>query len=176
MDALKKLLIIWFTPYPTTTLPKWMFAQKLLFKSCLLLNGYCGIQVQYTVCPPNNSNDLCLLFIFVLLLWHVLYIVHSTLPLYCAVDTTLCCVKQNKASIVFPASTRHFYCFNATFLLRQRDISTASTRHFYCIIATFLLRQCDISTASAWLFYCVNAIFLLHQRNISTASTWHLQR
>ena len=80
-----------------------------------------------------------------------MYIVHSTLPLYCAVDTTLCCVKQNKASIVFPASTRHFYCFDATFLLRQRDISTASTRHFYCVIATFLLRQCDISVLPIFL-------------------------
>ena len=104
-----------------------------------------------------------------------MYIVHSTLPLYCecAVDTTLCCVKQNKASIVFPASTRHFYCFNATFLLRQRDISTASTRHFYCVIATFLLRQCDIYTALMRHFYCVIATFLLRQCDISTASMRH---
>ena len=88
-----------------------------------------------------------------------MYIVHSTLPLYCAVDTTLCCVKQNKASIVFPASTRHFYCFNATFLLHQRDISTASMRHFYYVNVTFLQCQRDISTASTQHFYCVNVTF-----------------
>ena len=46
------------TPYQTPTHPKWMFSQKLLFKSSFLLNGYCGIQV----CPPNNSDDICLLF------------------------------------------------------------------------------------------------------------------
>ena len=44
-DALKKLRIILFTSYQTTTLPKWMFSQKLLFKSSLLLNSKCGIQV-----------------------------------------------------------------------------------------------------------------------------------
>ena len=64
MDALITWMFIRFTPYQTTTLPKWMFKQKLLFKSSLLLNCWCGIQV----CPPNNINDLCLLF-FILLLW-----------------------------------------------------------------------------------------------------------
>ena len=47
-----------FTPYQTTTLPKWMFSHKLLFKTSLLLIGQCAIQVS----PPNNSDDLCLLF------------------------------------------------------------------------------------------------------------------
>ena len=39
-------------------LPKWMFSQKLRFKSALLLVGKYSIKVR----PPNNSNDLCLLF------------------------------------------------------------------------------------------------------------------
>ena len=43
---------------PCTTQPKWMFFHKLLFKTSLLLNGLCGIQVR----PTNNSYDLCLLF------------------------------------------------------------------------------------------------------------------
>ena len=41
----KKCMIIQFTPFQTTTLPKWMFSQKLLSKSSLLQNGQCGIQV-----------------------------------------------------------------------------------------------------------------------------------
>ena len=64
MDASEKRMIIWFTPHPTTTLPKRMFIQKLVFKSSLPLNGQCGIQV----CPPT-SDDLCLLFYLILLLW-----------------------------------------------------------------------------------------------------------
>ena len=40
MVALKKWMIMRFTPYQTTILPKRMFSQKLLFKSPLLLNGY----------------------------------------------------------------------------------------------------------------------------------------
>ena len=39
MDALKKCMIIRFTPDQTTTLSKWMFSQKLLFKSSLWLYG-----------------------------------------------------------------------------------------------------------------------------------------
>ena len=58
MDVLEKWIIIQFTPYQPTTLPKGMFSQKLLFKSSLLLNGQCGIQVR----PQPNSDDLCLLF------------------------------------------------------------------------------------------------------------------
>ena len=35
--------------------PKWMFFQKLFFKSPLLLNGYGVIQER----PSNSSDDLC---------------------------------------------------------------------------------------------------------------------
>ena len=56
----------WFTPHQTTTLPKRMFFQKLFFKSSLRLNGWCGgIQVH----PSNSSDDNCLLFCLILLLW-----------------------------------------------------------------------------------------------------------
>ena len=58
--------MICFTPYQTSTLPKWMFPQKLLFKSSLLLNGKCSIQVR----PPTNSGDLCLLFYLILLYFY----------------------------------------------------------------------------------------------------------
>ena len=60
LDAVQKWMIIRFTPYQTTTLPKWMLSQKRLFKSSLLLNGNCGIQVR----PPITNEDLCLLFCF----------------------------------------------------------------------------------------------------------------
>ena len=45
--ALVSQKIIWFTTNQTLTLQKWMFFQKLSFKSSLLLlvNGQCGIQV-----------------------------------------------------------------------------------------------------------------------------------
>ena len=107
-----------------------------------------------------------------------LYTLHSR----CTVQWTLHSAVSNRtrqASFflrqrdISTASMRHFYCVNATFLLRQRDISTASSRHFYCVIATFLLHQRDISTASMRHFYCVNVTFLLCQRDISTASTQH---
>ena len=39
MNALNILMIIRFTQHQTTTLPKWMFSQKPLFNSSLLLNG-----------------------------------------------------------------------------------------------------------------------------------------
>ena len=71
MDASEKWMIIRFTPYQTT-LPKRMFFQKLIFKSSLLLNGFCGIQGR----PPNSSNDRCLPFCLIFLL---LYAVH----IYC---------------------------------------------------------------------------------------------
>ena len=58
MDALEKWIIIRFTPLQTTTLPKWMFSQRLLFKSSLLLNGLRGIQVG----PQTNSDNFCLPF------------------------------------------------------------------------------------------------------------------
>ena len=37
MNALKKWMIIQFTPHQTTTLPKWMFCEKCFFKSSLLV-------------------------------------------------------------------------------------------------------------------------------------------
>ena len=55
MDALKKLMMILFTPYQTTTLPTWMFIQKYLFKASLLVNGLCGI-------PPPTATTFCLFF------------------------------------------------------------------------------------------------------------------
>ena len=51
-------MIIWFTLHRTTTLPKWMFFQKLFFKSSLMLISQCGIHFR----PPNSSDDLCFLF------------------------------------------------------------------------------------------------------------------
>ena len=56
MDALEK--------YQTTTLPKWIFFQKLFFKSSLPINCYCYIQFR----PPTSSDDFCLLFCLILLL------------------------------------------------------------------------------------------------------------
>ena len=58
MDVSEKWMIFQFTPYQTTTLPKWMFFLQLFFKSSLLLNGQCGIQVL----PPNSSDDICHFF------------------------------------------------------------------------------------------------------------------
>ena len=66
MDALKKWMIIRFTPHQTTTLPKWMFSQKPFFKSTLLLNGYCGIQVYV---PQTTAATFALSSVFILLLW-----------------------------------------------------------------------------------------------------------
>ena len=60
MDALKKWMIIRFTPYKTTPPLKWMFTQKLVFKSSLLLNAECVIQELYV--PPTSSHDLCIPF------------------------------------------------------------------------------------------------------------------
>ena len=48
----------------STTLPKWMFCQKLFLKSSLTLSGQCGIKV----CPPTISDDLCLLLCLIILL------------------------------------------------------------------------------------------------------------
>ena len=50
--------------HQTTTLSKWMFFQKLFFKSSLLLKVLCSIQVHL----PNSSDDLCLLFCLILIL------------------------------------------------------------------------------------------------------------
>ena len=56
MDASAKLVIIWFTPHQTITLPKCMFFLKLFFKSSLLLIGKCESQVrlQYNLLKDNE--------------------------------------------------------------------------------------------------------------------------
>ena len=43
--------------------------KKLVFKSSLLVNGYCDIQVR----GANSSDDLCLPFCVILILWDALY-------------------------------------------------------------------------------------------------------
>ena len=73
MVALEKWMIFQFTPHQTTALPKWMFFQKLFFKSSLLLNSYCVIQIL----PLNSSDDLCLLFGLILLLYGLGYLVRA---------------------------------------------------------------------------------------------------
>ena len=65
MDYLEKLMIFRFTLHDTTILSKWFISQKLFFKSSLLLNGSCSLQVR----PLNSSDDLCLLFCPNLRLW-----------------------------------------------------------------------------------------------------------
>ena len=50
--------------FPCRTLPKWIFFQKLFFKSSLLLNGLCSIQVR----PSNSSPNICLPFCLILIL------------------------------------------------------------------------------------------------------------
>ena len=68
MDALKNWLIIHFTPYEyqTTTLQKWMFSQNILFRSSLLLNGLCGIQVPTSTKEQQRPlpSPLSLLFFY----------------------------------------------------------------------------------------------------------------
>ena len=49
-----------------TTLPKWMFSQKLLFKSSLLQNGKCGIRVYV---PQTAATTFAFSFVFILLVW-----------------------------------------------------------------------------------------------------------
>ena len=56
MNAFKKWIFIRFTRYQNTPLPKWMFSQKLYFKSSLLLNGQCGIQVHLS--PKQQRRPL----------------------------------------------------------------------------------------------------------------------
>ena len=59
MDALTNWMIIRFTPYQTASLSKGMFSQKLRFKLSLKQKGY---SAAFKYAPPNNSDDLCLLF------------------------------------------------------------------------------------------------------------------
>ena len=60
MDAaLEKWMIIRFTPYQTTTLPKWMFSQ-IFFQ--IILAAKWLVRHSSTVHPLTNSDDFCLLF------------------------------------------------------------------------------------------------------------------
>ena len=49
------------TKPPPWPLPKWMFSLKLVFKSSLLLNGYCGIQVR----PQPAATTFALSSVFI---------------------------------------------------------------------------------------------------------------
>ena len=69
MDALKKWMIIRFTPYKTTPPLKWMFTQKLVFKSSLLLNAECVIQV-YCMSPQPAATTFASPSVFILLFLH----------------------------------------------------------------------------------------------------------
>ena len=84
MDALKKWMIIRFTPRQTITLSRWMSFHKLFFISSLLLNGQCSIQVH----PPNNSDDLCLLFCLILLLCSNTYVNTITARVGCEMSSS----------------------------------------------------------------------------------------
>ena len=70
MDTVKKMdNFIMFKPHQSTTLQIWIISKKLYFKSSLLLNGLCGIQVR---CNQHfSSDDLCLSSVFILLLWEI---------------------------------------------------------------------------------------------------------
>ena len=62
MDDLKIWIISRFTPHHKTTLPKWLFSQKLFFKSTLLLNVV-SVACKYIPQRPLLSL-LCLTFFF----------------------------------------------------------------------------------------------------------------
>ena len=46
---------VYTNPLPYQT--KWMFFQNLFYKTSLLQNSWC-----FQICPPNHSDDICLLF------------------------------------------------------------------------------------------------------------------
>ena len=54
MDALKQKIIRFPQSAKLPPMSKWMFSKNFLFKSSLLLNSKCIIQVR----PLNNSDDL----------------------------------------------------------------------------------------------------------------------
>ena len=124
-------------------------------------------------CSPKNfcSNHACCLMDIAAFKYSIQYVPQTTATIfafssslsffydmYCTLYTL------HSRCTVSVQLTRHSAVSNrtrqASFFLRQRDISTASMRHFYCVNATFPLRQRDISTASSRHFYCVNATFL----------------
>ena len=49
---------------PTTTLPKWMFFQKLFFKSSFLLSGWCGIQFSHPTATTTFVFSLVCFFFY----------------------------------------------------------------------------------------------------------------
>ena len=63
-----KYIIIRFTPYlfQSTTLPKWMFFPKLLFKSSLLLNM---VSAAYKYIPHVTATAFAFSSVFILFLW-----------------------------------------------------------------------------------------------------------
>ena len=61
MDALKKWMVIWFTPHKTTTLPK--FKMDDLHKNLLQII----LAAKWLVNPPTSSDDLSLLLPSVIL-------------------------------------------------------------------------------------------------------------
>ena len=64
MDALKKGMIIRFTPYQTTTLPKRVFSQNILFKSSLLLTV---VSAAFKYVPQTTATTFACSSIFILL-------------------------------------------------------------------------------------------------------------
>ena len=73
-------MIIRFKQYQTTTLSKWMFSQKLLLKSSLLLNGKCSLQVQSV--PETTETTLAFSSVYILLLWAEVFNPPSVLILF----------------------------------------------------------------------------------------------
>ena len=70
------------TLYQTTTIPKWMFSQKLFFKSSLLL---------YKFCSPTSSDDLCFLFCPILLICSCfIYSYLYSILVHLALDRSTC--------------------------------------------------------------------------------------
>ena len=63
LDASDKWMIIWFTPHQTNTLPKWMFIQKLFFKSSLLINSSAAFKyVPQTIATTFAFSFVCFFF------------------------------------------------------------------------------------------------------------------
>ena len=62
--ASEEWMIIWFKPHQTTTLPKWMFLQKLFFKSSLMISGYSAAfnSVPQTAATTFAFTSVCFFF------------------------------------------------------------------------------------------------------------------
>ena len=61
MNASEKWMIFQFTPHQTTTLPKWIFFQKIFFKSSFLLNGY---SAAFKNVPQTAATTFAFSFLF----------------------------------------------------------------------------------------------------------------